>query len=84
MSWKSGEAMRIKLGGDRKFTGGVRYYHRHAEGRDSSKAALQWREHQVKGEDGAGPEAPHGWVGPRVPSHRELGEHDLLPAPSLR
>jgi hypothetical protein len=48
MSWKSGEAMRIKLGGDRKFTGRVRYYHRHAEGRDSSKAALQWREHQVK------------------------------------
>ena len=40
--------MRIKLGGDRKFTGRVRYYHRHAEGRDSSKAALHWREHQVK------------------------------------
>ncbi len=48
MSWKLGEAMRIKWGRGRKFTGGARYYHRHAEGRDSSKAALHWREHQVK------------------------------------
>ena len=82
MSWKLGEAMRIKRGRGRKFTGGVRSYHRDAEGRDSSKAGAPLA--RTSGKDGAGPEAPRGWIGPRVPPDRELGEHDLLPASSLR
>ena len=33
--------------GRQKFSAGVRYYHRHAQAGDHSKASLDWREHRV-------------------------------------